>query len=285
MRHAYLIIAHHEFKVLEQLVFALDDCRNDIFIHFDQKVKEIPTLSTQHANLVILEKRLDVRWGSLSQIRAEYALFESAYRTKNGYARYHLISGTHLPLKSQDEIHAFFYAYQQKEILRYIYTNTYEVNMKLARYHFFVRYYQHPVNILRKLAVLGWRILLKIQYICGIQRVSPKVSIKANNWVSLTEEAVVAILQQKVEVLARFRYTFCADEYFVPYVLENQPQKFKMINEERLLFNEFEQANVRLLKQDDFKKLMESDFLFARKFGEREMEVVYNIVDRIRKGD
>ena len=38
MKHAYLIIAHHEFDILNKLIQAIDDERNDIFIHFDKKV-------------------------------------------------------------------------------------------------------------------------------------------------------------------------------------------------------------------------------------------------------
>ena len=37
MKHAYLILAHNEFEVLRKLISALDDPRNDIFIHFDEK--------------------------------------------------------------------------------------------------------------------------------------------------------------------------------------------------------------------------------------------------------
>ncbi len=39
MKHAYLIIAHHEFELLWHLVNALDDERNAIYIHFDKKVE------------------------------------------------------------------------------------------------------------------------------------------------------------------------------------------------------------------------------------------------------
>ena len=46
MKHAYLIMAHHEFEVLGKLVQALDDERNDIYIHFDKKVKNYPLLKT-----------------------------------------------------------------------------------------------------------------------------------------------------------------------------------------------------------------------------------------------
>ena len=75
MKHAYLIMAHHEFEVLGKLVQALDDERNDIYIHFDKKVKNYPLLKTKYTNLYILQKRTDIRWGHISQIKAEYALF------------------------------------------------------------------------------------------------------------------------------------------------------------------------------------------------------------------
>ena len=41
MKHAYLIMAHHEFEVLGKLIQAIDDKRNDIFIHFEQNSKAI----------------------------------------------------------------------------------------------------------------------------------------------------------------------------------------------------------------------------------------------------
>ena len=39
-KHAYLIMAHNNFYVLNKLILLLDDERNDIYIHIDKKVKE-----------------------------------------------------------------------------------------------------------------------------------------------------------------------------------------------------------------------------------------------------
>ena len=39
MRHAYLIIAHNEPEILQMLISALDDARNDIYVHIDKKSK------------------------------------------------------------------------------------------------------------------------------------------------------------------------------------------------------------------------------------------------------
>lgn len=71
MKHAFLIIAHNEFDVLKLLISCLDDARNDIYIHYDKKVDTLPDIQTKYAGLIVLEKRVDVRWGAPSMIEAE----------------------------------------------------------------------------------------------------------------------------------------------------------------------------------------------------------------------
>lgn len=39
-KHAYLIIAHNNWYVLEKLIRLIDDERNDIYLHIDIKVKD-----------------------------------------------------------------------------------------------------------------------------------------------------------------------------------------------------------------------------------------------------
>ena len=38
-KHAYLIIAHVDFSILEKTIKLLDDENNDFYIHIDKKVK------------------------------------------------------------------------------------------------------------------------------------------------------------------------------------------------------------------------------------------------------
>ena len=82
MKHAYLIIAHNEFEILKRLIQALDDERNDIYIHFDRKLNHYPDCRTSYAKLTFLEERMDVRWGDISVVDAEFALFDEAYRRR-----------------------------------------------------------------------------------------------------------------------------------------------------------------------------------------------------------
>ena len=55
MKHAYLILAHNEFGLLQTLICYLDDERNDIYVHIDRKVKELPTLKVEKANILWLK--------------------------------------------------------------------------------------------------------------------------------------------------------------------------------------------------------------------------------------
>ena len=85
MRHAWLIITHNEFEVLQRLVSMLDHSRSDFFIHFDAKVKTLPKISVEKGRLFVLENRVDVRWGSVSQIEAELVLLEAAMTALPGF--------------------------------------------------------------------------------------------------------------------------------------------------------------------------------------------------------
>lgn len=111
MKHAFLIIAHNEYPVLEVLLSMLDDERNDIYLHIDKRATElfqqIKKVKMQKAGFYLIENPIKVYWGDISQVQVEYLLFETAL-SHGPYAYYHLLSGTDLPIKSQDYIHAFF---------------------------------------------------------------------------------------------------------------------------------------------------------------------------------
>ena len=65
-RHAYLIMAHHQFDFLKELLSALDDEANDIYLHLDQKAGNLDfsafSCVVQISGLY-LTKRFSVNWG------------------------------------------------------------------------------------------------------------------------------------------------------------------------------------------------------------------------------
>mgnify|MGYP002245793519 CR=1 FL=1 len=119
MKHAFLIIAHNEYPVLEVLLSMLDD-ELWHYLHIDKRATElfqqIKKVKMQKAGFYLIENPIEVYWGDISQVQVEYLLFETAL-SHGSYAYYHLLSGTDLPIKSQDYIHAFFQQNAGKEFV------------------------------------------------------------------------------------------------------------------------------------------------------------------------
>lgn len=276
--HAYLIIAHNEFEVLQKLVEALDDPRNDIYIHFDKKVKSLSQLKVKYSNLFICKKRINVHWGDVSQLKAEYVLWQESYK-QGKYTYYHLISGTHFPLKSQDSLHRFFDSVANRIVLQKMEQGESEVDLKLKRISVCVKSYNSENQFMRKLSQFTWKCFLRMQYICGYRRNKQYVFKKSSTWCSLTEEAVAYMLSVKREVLRKYRYTFCGDEFFVFSELYDSPLKDQIYDYDKLLKCDFFRTGPIVYNSADYETLVGSDCLFARKFSASDL----TIVDRLRE--
>lgn len=288
MKHAYLIIAHNEFPVLERLLQALDDQRNDIYIHFDAKVKALPALAVQQANLYILQdqERVDVAWGDVSVVEAEYALFEAA-SSRGPYAYYHLLSGVDMPLKSQNQIHAFFDEHQGKEFIGYFTGKLdYELDRKVNRYHLFPRDFRADGTLGNKIKRLIRYAYMQFQYIFNIRRNTDIEFKKGTQWVSITQRFVDEVLKKKEEVFSIYAHTFCSDEIFLQTICWHSPYKdhvFDYENEGRSSLRSIGWKNGVLYdyENQDYGNLIQSGSLFARKFNSRNLEVVDKILANI----
>lgn len=279
MKHAYLILAHSEFKLLQILVSCLDDFRNDIFVHIDYKVKVLPELRTEKSGLYLLENRLDVRWGDVSQIQAEYALFETALA--NGpYQYYHLLSGVDLPLKSQDYIHQFFNENIGKEFIGYTNeTLPSTIERKVQRWHLFPRQFRNKSLVIR----IPRATVLVFQELFGIERNKNVNFKKGSNWVSITEALVKYVVDNKAWALKVFRNTFCGDEFFIQTLCWNSIFR-------KNLYNEIDDGtgcmraigwrNGILIDwgPNDYDVLKESPALFARKFNSSDMKFINDVL-------
>lgn len=287
MKHAYLIIAHHEFEILTHLVEALDDPRNDIFIHFDKKVAELPSIRAEYSKLYILERRIDVRWGDVSQIESEIILFEQAVK-QGPYAYYHILSGVDMPLKSQDFIHNFFTQHEGKEFIGFNQEDSYgDISRKVQRYHIYPKYFRFGQGISEFLRRLLRFAFLRIQFIFFPRRNKQILFRKGLNWVSVTQKFVLFLLEKKVEIIKKYQYTFCADEIFLQTACWNSSFREKLFdpdNEGRGCMRLIGWKNNELVdwEDNDFETLMNSDALFARKFNTKHIGVVNRILNRVK---
>lgn len=265
MRHAWLIIAHNEFEILQMLVSALDNTESDIFIHIDKKVRILPIVNAENSALRIIDNRVDVRWGSVSQIKCEMALLEEAL--KHGpYDYYHIISGTTLPLVSGEELKQFFESNTGNSILTGLcHDDPYQETLKVRRTNMFLKSFTAK-GFRGRASQFLWKSSIALQRILGIERNKGMEFYKASNWLSLTQEGVEYILSKKQEIMKTFRYSFCGDEYFIPTELMASPLKEKIINSDVYLKREIARSTASVFTLEDLPGLRSSGFLFARKF-------------------
>ena len=269
MSHAWLIIAHNEFSILQRLLSALDAPGCDFYVHLDKKVRQLPDLQVEKGRLLVLPDRVDVRWGSVSQIRCEFALLEAT--AANGpYDYYHIISGTTLPLKPFSEIDAYFAGKAGNCILSGLCQDQpYQETLKVRRYNLFLRNYASRNAFLMLISQFLWKSAIALQRILGIEANQGKVFYKASNWLSLTEEAVRYLLSRKRSILKTYRHSFCGDEYFVPSELMASPLKDTLVNDEHYLLHNITRSNASVFHLNELEELTGTPYLFARKFSER----------------
>jgi len=283
-RHAYLIICHNNFEQLCLLLELLDDVRNDIYIHIDKKVKEPPfdmLRGAVRASGLEFVERVDVSWGGYSQIRAEMMLLEAA--APKGYAYCHLISGVDMPLKTQDEIHAFFDALGQRECVNLSPTQ-YAVDRVMYYYplqDFVSRKKGFVFKLLRGLQ----KLLVAAQRLLGFNRVrgQEQYFVKGSNWVDISGEFASWILDRKEWVEKTFKNSFCADELFVEAMLMQSPFKDRLYSDE-LRHIDWERGWPYTFTKEDYALLCGSDMLFARKLDSNvDAEIVRLIYEHVKK--
>lgn len=279
MKHAYLILAHDEFGLLQTLISCLDDVRNDIYIHIDRKVKAMPELKAEKAGLQMLEERIDIRWGDVSMVEAEYALFEAA-AARGSYRYYHLLSGVDLPLKSQDYIHHFFEEHDGKEFVGYTLTEmTPEIAHRMQRWHLFPRHFSRRRNAYSVVRALG----LRFQETLGIRRNRDIDFKKGSQWVSITDGLVRWLLEKKPWTLKTFSHTFVPDECFVQTLVWMSPLRNNLYDTREdgtgcMRAIGWRGSTLVDWSAADLDELAASQALFARKFNSSDPAFIQKIV-------
>ena len=278
MKHAYLILAHTDFELLKILITSLDDERNDIYVHIDRKVKTLPDLSVKHACLTVLKDRIDVRWGDVTVVEAEYALFGAA--VANGpYAYYHLLSGMDLPLKSQDYIHRFCSENAGKEFIGYTLTSlTPEVVRKVQRWHLFPEDFKNK-SFFKHLVRAAF---LRLQEILHIKRNKEVDFKKGSQWVSITDGMARYFLSHKDWALKTFRNTFCSDEIVMQTLCWQSPFKDNIYNTTDdaagcMRAIGWRDGQLHDWAAADLDHLKASPALFARKFNLKDKAFLFHI--------
>lgn len=279
------MLVHAHPQQLKKLLAAIDDERNDIYIHMDRKADfsyDCLKDSCKHANLHFITPRIKVNWGGVSIIRTEMALLKAATATKHSY--YHFISGMDLPLKSQDYIHKFFQQHDGCEFLEFMKTDVHAY----SRVQYYALFPEGSNFFLTNLLNHIFKAILKVLHLKQNKGIEV---MKAYQWMSITHGFATYIVENEKWVEKVFRNTVICDEIFIPTLLWRSPFKDKLFDPSK------EEAasctpSMRLIDwsrgpsrrhpwtftSDDFEMLKNSPCLWARKFDE---DVDSAIIDKV----
>ena len=275
-------MAHNEWELLKTLVGCIDDERNDIYVHIDAKVAGLPQLAAGHAGLTVIDERVDVRWGDVSVVEAEYALFRAAYKPGK-YSYYHLLSGCDLPLKSQDYIHSFCEQNAGREFIGYTLTDINpEIVRKAMRWHFFPKEFREAKKWKRYLRAAA----LRGQELVGYRRNIDIDFKKGSQWVSVTEKMARYFLDHEVWVGDVFHHTFCSDEMVMQTIAWHYAWEriYDKDDDARGCMRARGWRNGQLVDwcAADYEELAASPALFARKFNSSDWDFIRKIASLSR---
>lgn len=268
-RHAYLIMAHKNFNQLRLLLVLLDHADNDIYVHIDKRAHNVPLEDIEACcklSTLTIDRSVSVRWAAYSMIEAELLLLRIATQTPHMY--YHLISGMDMPLKSQDEVHAFYNANEGIEFV--------------------------AAKILTKPEVL-----VRLEYKAATHGLKGFTFHKGSQWFSITHKFALYIVDRAQFINNIFDHIKAADEIFVQSLLLNSSfreawsgaredafpsQNMRLI--EWVTKNNRESAHPRTFTMEDEAQLAASDCHFARKFDERtDARIITQLARRLVSSD
>lgn len=291
-KHAYLILAHKNWDQVSLLIQLLDDRRNDIYIHFDKSkepAREIKDMLIRAARLstIYFTDNVRVRWGDFGMVQAELNLLGASIQRE--YQYYHLLSGMDLPLKSQDEIHAFFDLHEGLEFVSF---SSQEWHEKFkSRYE-----YYWPFYIGNKEKWNNWsrrfnRIFHLLQKLIGINRIQNRPFGGGSQWFSITHGFAQYVVGHGDLIHKWYKMTFIPDESFLQSLVIEAGLKEQLFQPERgsgfngnMRLTDWNRGNPYTYRSEDYLDLINSKLLFARKFDETvDAQIIHQIFDFLKQ--
>ncbi len=285
MKFAYLILAHGSFGLFKELLKVLDSPDNDIYVHIDQKVGDMdysPFLQiVKHSRLVFITNRVDVVWGNVSIVEATLNLLAEAI--KGEYDYYHLLSGVDFPIKSQSYIQSFFKAHAGKEFVGFSKALTSRDMAYRTRYHLI----KGRVNNLPRIIRLLNGLFLRLQLLLHISSVSAAQNVKGGaEWFSITHALAKDLVSQTAIILKRYKYSLIPDEMFLQTYLSEHHDMDKVLDADDEFASccrniDWQRGQPYVWQEGDYDELVESKYLWARKFSEDNMDLIRRITKYI----
>lgn len=274
MKIAYCVMCHKYTPVLRELVALVgtEGGGNDVYLHVDAK-SDIGEFGEIADKVVFVEPRVDVTWGSWTQIEASLRLLDAARSGECDYIA--LISGDTLPLRDDDAIKRYLETNRGREFV-------YELPLQ-AHHPDRVRYKYPAEN--PKDRGMAMRIVRGLQKRLRLFPRNPYFGSLpplafGSNWLIITptfRDYIFDYLDSNPSYAEVFRHSHCGDELFFATLINQSPFASRR-DPRRYMYVDWQTGPQypRTLDESDFGRLRAASardndkefYLFARKFSD-----------------
>ncbi len=277
MRHAWMIIAHNNFPILEKQLRFLDSENADVFLHIDAKVKDFDFdrfRSVPKKSSVTFAERHSISWGDFSMVEAELSLLKAAL--PGDYDYFHLLSGVDVPIKTREYIEGYFEDNDNINYVNFAHPEISKHDRWRVRFYYPFQHFNIRKNWLRRFlrnASIG------VQLIAGVDRTRkyPEGTVfqKGTQWFDITRSFAEYVLSREDWIRETFRATYCPDELVFQSLAAGssfrdtlRPNAYDGNHRNCCRYLDWKRGNPYVFTEDDYEELIHADpaCLFARKF-------------------
>jgi Core-2/I-Branching enzyme len=277
VRIAIMMLVHKNEEQVKRLINHLSK-DFDIYVHID---KRAPIKIPSQVNIFVY-KKYKTYWGSFNSIMATLYLLGEAYKKR--YDRYILISGEDLPIKSNEEIIKFFEDNQNEYITVDKLPTRKHLKADLNRV---TKYWPNKGGADKNDII--FRIIGKIERMTlhFMNRIRTRPIdydfYGGDAWFNITNTSVKSIfeyIRNNNKYIQRFKWTRVGDEIFYQTIIRKIENLKVIDNCLRYVDRRNGAAHPKILREEDYEKIINSNNLFARKF---DITVDKNIIDAVYK--
>ena len=299
MKLAFLIVCHKNPEQINCMIKILSNPDIDFYIHVDKKCEIDQYINSCNSNVYLLpnEQRIDIKWGTFSQVQATLNLLK--YANKKQYDYYWQISGQDFPLVSAKKIINIINNDNKQKMHNYVNlfisknngsknsTNYDKRNEILFPEWMMKRNLKY--RIIRRLWVSitgGYRHTFRIFVRSSLKEV--KFYFGSSWWCISSEfkKYILNYIKIHPEYIEFFKKTSYPDESFFQTLLMNSEYRNSRV--EYLHYIDWREGNSspKTLKCEDLDKMFESGKLMARKIDrEIDQKIISEICQRIQDND
>jgi hypothetical protein len=271
MKIAYLILAHRDIEMVYTQIEVLSTSNCAFYIHFDKELSIDRTNEHfQRTNVFLAKERFQINWGGFSIVQATLHLLEEAFSSPVQYDYFVLLSGQCLSIKENREIENFL----EQNICSVIEMNPLPDNQLKDGGLDKIKYW-YPFDFLSLININYKKLLFRyLSSFCKSLRISRRLDNKTtycfgSQWWGLNRESVEYVLfycKENPKVVRFYRYTWAPDELFFQTILYNSPLRDKISNRIFRYLEWSKQGPPKVLDESSYDFIMNSGYLFARKF-------------------